>query len=408
MPISQKEKQILRALAQQYMEYASLPVQKQKRELWAALNNGHMERPMFTIDQIPWHEMDVDGSLICHVQDPYWQSVEKNLRQQIYKWEHCPADMVLLPCILIPHIYRNTGYGLDVKEERLVADAKSDVAAHLYQSQFFDLEDVQKIQIPHITPCPDDEKQTMALAAEIFAGIAPAVFQGTVMHLGFWDFLSQWLGVENCYYQLIDNPELLHALMRRLTDATIELIGQMNRHELFDTQSFTCHCSYTFSSAPSAGPSVSQNAWAFGMAQIFSSVSPEVTREFEVPYMQEVYSHFGSIYYGCCERLDDRLDVVEQMPNIRKVSCSPWSNREHFASVLSKKYIMSAKPNPAFLAAEQFDEELIRLDLRRTIRAARKNGLGLEFLLKDLSTVQYKPERIWRWSEIAAEETAGN
>ena len=142
MPISQKEKQILRALAQQYMEYASLPVQKQKRELWAALNDGHMERPMFTIDQIPWHEMDVDGSLICHVQDPYWQSVEKNLRQQIYKWEHCPADMVLLPCILIPHIYRNTGYGLDVKEERLVADAKSDVAAHLYQSQLFDLEDV--------------------------------------------------------------------------------------------------------------------------------------------------------------------------------------------------------------------------------------------------------------------------
>lgn len=85
MPISQKGKQILRALAQQYMEYASLPVQKQKRELWAALNDGHMERPMFTIDQIPWHEMDVDGSLICHVQDPYWQSVEKNLRQQIYK-----------------------------------------------------------------------------------------------------------------------------------------------------------------------------------------------------------------------------------------------------------------------------------------------------------------------------------
>ena len=33
-------------------------------------------------------------------------------------------------------------------------------------------------------------------------------------------------------------------------------------------------------------------------------------------------------------------------------------------------------------------------------------GLGLELLLKDLSTVHYKPERIWRWSEIAAGETA--
>ena len=93
--------------------------------------------------------------------------------------------------------------------------------------------------------------------------------------------------------------------------------------------------------------------------------------------MQEVYAHMGSVYYGCCEKLDDRLDVVSRMPNIRKVSCSPWSDREHFAATLPKQYVMSAKPNPAFLAGEQFDEELIRQDLRRTISAAREHGLGL-------------------------------
>ena len=72
--------------------------------------------------------------------------------------------------------------------------------------------------------------------------------------------------------------------MRRLTDATIEMIRQMNEYELFDTQSFTCHCTYTFSDKTPGGKSVSQNAWAFGMAQIFSFVSPDVTAEFEVPY----------------------------------------------------------------------------------------------------------------------------
>lgn len=406
MALTQREKQVLRDLAQKYMEYASLPVQKERIRLWMALNDGAMAKPMFTIDQIPWHEMDVDGSLVCEVEDPYWKRVERSLRQEIYKWEHCPADMVLLPYLLIPHIYRNTSYGMTVEEERAVVDKKNDITGHYYKTQIFGMEDVEKIKTPVVTPCPAEEAEAAAIADELFAGIAPWKFRGTILHLGFWDFLSQWVGVENCYFNLIDEPELLHALMRRLTDATIEMIRQMNEYELFDTQSFTCHCTYTFSDKTPGGKSVSQNAWAFGMAQIFSSVSPDVTAEFEVPYMQEVYAHMGSVYYGCCEKLDDRLDVVSRMPNIRKVSCSPWSDREHFAATLPKQYVMSAKPNPAFLAGEQFDEELIRQDLRCTISAAREHGLGLELLLKDLSTVHYKPERIWRWSEIAAEETA--
>ena len=137
---------------------------------------------------------------------------------------------------------------------------------------------------PVITPCPQEEAEAAAIADELFAGIAPWKFRGTILHLGFWDFLSQWVGVENCYFNLIDELELLHALMRRLTDATIEMIRQMNEYELFDTQSFTCHCTYTFSDKTPGGKSVSQNAWAFGMAQIFSFVSPDVTAEFEVPY----------------------------------------------------------------------------------------------------------------------------
>ena len=73
---------------------------------------------------------------------------------------------------------------------------------------------------------------------------------------------------------------------------------------------------------------------------------------------------------------------------------------------LNKKYIMSNKPNPALLAAPTFDEEAVRTDLRRTMQAARENGLALEMLLKDISTVKNDPARLWRWAEIAAEETA--
>ena len=46
----------------------------------------------------------------------------------------------------------------------------------------------------------------------------------------------------------------------------------------------------------------------------------------------------------------------------------------------------------------------MRRDLRRTIAAARRNGKALEMILKDISTVRYQPQRLWRFSEIALEE----
>ena len=122
-------------------------------------------------------------------------------------------------------------------------------------------------------------------------------------------------------------------------------------------------------------------------------------------YMKRIFEKFGAIYYGCCDRLDDRLDIIDTLPNVRKISCSPWSDREHFAAVLPKKYIMSNKPNPSYLAQTSFDEDVVRADLRRTIKAAKANGLCLEFLLKDITTVCGEPRRLWRWSEIALEET---
>lgn len=100
------------------------------------------------------------------------------------------------------------------------------------------------------------------------------------------------------------------------------------------------------------------------------------------------------------------MELVEKLPNVRKISCSPWSNREQFAERLSKKYIMSNKPSPALLATDIFDEQLVREDLRRTMEASKNHNVALEMILKDISTVRGDQTRLWRWAEIAAEETA--
>ena len=406
MNVSQRDREILKELATRYMTYATSEQSNKNRELWRKLNHGTMQKPMITIHQMPWKELDVDGFLVRRVDDPYFRQVEGALRNEIYKWEHMPADMVLNPYVILPRPISNTGFGISTVNTDNDKNAKS----HLFVDQFEELEDVEKIKTPQLSLNPDKEEEILSVAHEIFDGIAPLRWSGIMVHSGLWDQISFWKGVENCYIDLIDRPELIHAILDRYTNAHLALIEQINALGVYDTVSNVCHCSYTFNeNLPSDGydPNhpTTKDGWTFSMAQLFTSVSPEVNEEFEVPYMSKLFSCYGSVYYGCCERLDDRLPIIDRMPNIRKISCSPWSNRENFAANLPKKYIMSNKPHPAYLAMDSFDEAVVREDLRRTIRTAKEHDLCLEFLLKDLSTVRNDPQRLWRWSEIALEET---
>ena len=404
MTVTPKDRETLRTLAARYMTYALSEKNIEKRELWRALNRLQMQRPVISIEQMPWHELDVDGSLVCTMEDPYFRGIEWEMRTQIYKWEHMPADMVLNPYITLPRPIHNTGFGMTTQH---VEPNRPGIQIHLFEDQLAEQEDVQKIKTPHLTLDTAREEELIAAAKDIFAGIAPIRLGGIMLHAGLWDQITFWKGVENCYIDLLDRPELIHAIMDHYTTAFLAQLDQINALGAYDVTSNICHCSYTFGEGEEETErpyATSHDAWTFSMAQLFTSVSPAINEEFEVPYMTRIFSRFKSVYYGCCERLDDRLDIIDRMPNIRKISCSPWSDREHFAAVLPKKYIMSNKPNPSYLAQTSFDEDVVRADLRRTVTAAKENGLCLELLLKDITTVCGDPRRLWRWSEIAVEE----
>lgn len=405
--LNQQETEVLRGLARRYADIAALPVQKEKTALWISLNGGHMQRPMVLIDQIPWNEMDVDGSLVCQVSDPYWKAVETKLRQTIYKWNHFPVDMVVNPYLSLPRPIISSGWGIQMQTDRLIRQEEGATASsYQYHNQIRDMEDVERIQMPQITLDTEAEAAIIREAHALFDGIIDFRMTGMCMHLGMWDWIAKWMGVENCYIELMDRPEMMHALMEKLTTGVIGMIHQLNAIEGFDIHSRVCHCSQTFlQDMPKEDDlALSGNAWAFGLAQLFTAVSPSITAEFEVPYMKRVFPYFGAIYYGCCDRLDDRMDVIAKLPKIRKLSCSPWSEREHFAEVMPDGCVMSNKPNPSYVAMESMDEDVIRQDLRRTISAARRYGRGLELILKDISTVRRQPERLARWARIAMEE----
>lgn len=353
------------------------------------------------IDGIDWFRPQV--------MDRFWREIEMELRRKLYCWKHLPVDMVFNPYICIPKPIHNTGWGIEVHENTTKLDSRNGAAAHYYHRTFNGYEDIERIRMPRITLDTERMQQIQQEADLIFDGIIPYKMTGQPLQLGVWDSISTWLGVENCYYELIDNPEFIHAIMNKLVEGLIFQIKQINELGLYDVTSGMVHCTHTYlDNLPSQDTDLNfgrtQDGWGFGQAQLFTACSPAVTDEFEVAYMQKVHPYFGAIYYGCCERLDDRLDVLAKLDRVRKISCSPWSDCEHFAEVLPERRIMSVKPSPAFLAGSSFNEEAVRKDFRRTIDAAKRYNRNVEFILKDISTIHYDPTRLWRWAEIAMEE----
>src|SRR4030042_72035 len=95
MPIPEKDITILRELGEKIARIADLPIQQERAHLWLRLNGLQRVKPMIWINEIPWHEMDVNDELKIQTSDPSCHGLEGGLRRLIYQWEHMPGDMVM-------------------------------------------------------------------------------------------------------------------------------------------------------------------------------------------------------------------------------------------------------------------------------------------------------------------------
>jgi hypothetical protein len=145
-----------------------------------------------------------------------------------------------------------------------------------------------------------------------------------------------------------------------------------------------------------------RDLWCLSESQETVGVSPEMFEEFVFQYQLPLLKDFGLVCYGCCEPVHDRFHIIKRIPNLRRVSVSPWADREKMAEYLGRGYIYSLKPNPNKLAMKDFEEDRVRDDIRDALNKAR--GCNLEIIMKDNQTIQNDPSRVIRWVEIVREE----
>ena len=407
MSVNEKDRHILRELARQVAQIAALPVQRETISLWKALNSLKPIRPMVMIDQIPWHEMDVDGELALQTEGDFCRGAETSLRETLYRWKHMRADMAVEPVMDIGKVIRSSGFGIETVERVAVSDPKSGVVGHYYFDQLKTDEDVEKIRKPEITVDEKATAQAQETAHEIFDGILAVRMQGWLpAEFAPWDLIAMWRGAQNILYDLADRPEFTHRIMSRLTDAHLTMLDQLEQKGLLGCGQSTIHCSGAYTDelpAPGFNPRVprAKDLWTYGMAQIFSTVSPAMHQEFELDYAVRWYARFGLVYYGCCDPLHDKIDIIKKIPHLRKISMSPWVDVEKGAERIGRNFVFSRKPSPALLAGDSWEPRAVGRDLRDTLDRCERHGCPVEFILKDISTVRYQPHRLWEWADIA-------
>jgi len=122
--------------------------------------------------------------------------------------------------------------------------------------------------------------------------------------------------------------------------------------------------------------------------------------EFFLPSIARVANRFGLVYYGCCEPVHDRLEMImAALPNLRSVSVSPWADFEKVAGLLGRDYVFSRKPDPVPISGPEPHWERAEADLRRTREAAR--DCNVELLFRDVYDIGGDRSRLARWVTLA-------
>jgi hypothetical protein len=207
---------------------------------------------------------------------------------------------------------------------------------------------------------------------------------------------------------LVMRPDMVNAAVERMVDAWSVELDQFVEQNLL---SLDCNNTrigsggYGYVSELPGAPYdpervLPHNMWGCSNAQIFSQVSPEMHWEFALKHDMRWLERWGLTYYGCCEPLDGKLEILTRVPNLRKISVSPWANLDTVVREVGDRYVLSIKPSPAIFAEEPWDPQHARQVLEETLNKTR-GACHVELIMKDISTVKYRPERLWEWEKIA-------
>lgn len=403
--IRPEERTYLRELARKQAEYAALPIMQERIKRWYAHNALRGERPMVVMEMDTFEDEMLPPSR-CTSPAAVW--LEYVLQRQIVHHEWIGDDVVVPDFISVPMQIHIDPFGVEIPVEH-VDDGLGKQVGYRFVHPIKDLRrDFHLLQPGKYWFDREETKARQTFVEDVLGDLLRVVVEN---HSFAWytmltEKTVRLMGLEAMMMAMVDDPESLHALFAYLRDNVIRFARWQEEEGLLTLNNGNHYAgagSYGFThELPKQPPAENgrvrtSDLWVNMNSQESVGISPRMYHQFIFPYYRDIAELYGMVYYGCCEPVHTVWEKsVSQLPNLRKVSISPWCDEDYMGEVLRGSGVMySRKPSPNFIGVGKvFDEEAFRAHIQKTLRAAR--GCALEIIFRDVYTLtgdRTKPRR---------------
>ena len=406
LQITAQERHRLRSLAEKVAAIAASDEMVQCRELWRKHNQLEKTRPLVLCDpENGWNEIITEKQLQC--KGKLAKRWETELMKEIFWAEEMGDDKPVEPFFDVPYTVSPDDWGLHTVIQQ--TDFKG---AKNWQSPLTDYN--KHLKLMHAPKFEIDWETTngsLELAKELFGDLLTVRLKGTWWwSLGITVVAVFFRHLDKLYMDMMDQPDELKELFSIISQGLMKKVDYLEENGLLSLNNdgtYVGSGGYGFTNElPGKDYGVKvccKDMWGFCESQETVGVSPQMYEEFIFPYEKPLMERFGLNCYGCCEPLHSRWDIVKKHPNLRRVSCSDWADKEKMAEYLKGDYIFSMKPNPAPLAVADFNAEALRKELREAFAITK--DCHVECIMKDTHTLANRPENVIEWCRMAKEES---
>lgn len=418
--VSELDRTRIRELAHRWMEIASDPIMEERRRLWTAVKDLKQERPVILIETSCIEGFIDEKELTCT--DAYLRGVERQMVRSIKQFETIGDDIILEPYYRIGWEIVEPGFGVDVEMRPALTGEGENSMGYSFNFPIQNPKDFSKLK--KRTTSVDREKTlgNKSLLEDVMGDILPvrlgnydplSPVEGDDEWVGMFFFALTWqvfrfIGNDNLLTWVYDSPDTIHRLMEYMVEDRLRTFKFLEKEKLIvpntDNQMAGPRSYGYVSELPAAGSTgevTLKDVWGWPESQESMIISPDMYKEFVLPYYARLAKEFGLVYYGCCEPVDDRIDLlIEAVPNLRAVSISGWADFDFMAERLGGDIVFSRKPTPAYMSGANPDWDLMREDMEKTYRAVSRNGCNTEILIRDLYTVGGDIPRLKHWTDM--------
>ena len=398
-----RDRDTVRELAKKVVTLAASDEYDARRKRWRDVNALRKpdRYPVWCRPVGAWAELLPEENLTCT--DRFYRGVERTLRRNLVKHD-IGDDTIFEPWWGVGAVFdRDTPdvWGVPIKH----IPPPSPGGAWKFDPPLKTEEDFDRLTLPTYTYNEAKTKQAAARMQEALGeAMAVRLTCGVPLGAGLGGMATHLRGMEQLMYDMADRPDLVHRLMSHLKTGVLKAHKAVEETGLLTlNNNGPMYCSDLPRNDAHPSNITLGDLWIGTESQEFQEVSPAMWEEFLLAYQLPILSQFWLSSYGCCENLTKKLNGVLSIPTLRIFVCSAWTNLQRVVDAVGDKYTIMWREKASEIVFAN-DMTPIRKNQEEAMRIAQ--GCHVQIVLRELQTLNGRPERLKDWAKSAKEAAA--